>query len=203
MGGSSGGSGWPAGDAVGVLCDGPADGLEVAETLAGRGGRAVALEVVVTAQVLVGHAAGQHVEGGDQDRTMPNSVTPSASSQVPRRQKIHSERAERTGLTPPGAGTRTQATTVSLCTSNPAQRSTTTSIEASYRSSSKTGPEPRDVNSGVRALGNNPGCSKLLRHIQTRARGTNRTRRHPPAGHLLFPAPGLPARARTDYSEEH
>src|SRR5664279_3686642 len=68
MGGSSGGSGWPAGDAVGVLCDGPADGLEVAETLAGAAFRAVALEVVVTAQVLVGHAAGQHVEGGDQDR---------------------------------------------------------------------------------------------------------------------------------------
>src|SRR5664279_1900436 len=68
MGGSSGGSGWPAGDAVGVLCDGPADGLEVAETLAGAAFRAVSLEVVVTAQVLVGHAAGQHVEGGDQDR---------------------------------------------------------------------------------------------------------------------------------------
>src|SRR5664279_129697 len=68
MGGSSGGSGWPAGDVVGVLCDGPADGLEVVETLAGAAFRAVALEVVVTAQVLVGHAAGQHVEGGDQDR---------------------------------------------------------------------------------------------------------------------------------------
>ena len=67
MGGSSGGSGWPADDAVGVLCDGPDRGLEVAETPAGAAFRAVALEVVVTAQVLVGHA-GQHVEGGDQAR---------------------------------------------------------------------------------------------------------------------------------------
>lgn len=80
---------------------------------------------------------------------------------------------------PSGPGRRTDATTASLCTSRPAQRSATTSTGHSFRSSAQLNrPEvPVVKKSGVRAQGNSSRCSRLLRHASRRAHGTRNARR--------------------------
>ena len=81
----------------------------------------------------------------------------------------------------PDPGTRTVATTVSRCTSNPAQRCTNTSIPGSSQSASTAGPPPRggpvDQESEVRARSSRTGCLRPPRHTSMRAHGTKRHRR--------------------------
>src|ERR1035437_2742858 len=113
----------------------------------------------------------------------------------------HSRRASSSAVTvpkvlvttsrcPSAPGVRTQVTTVSLCTSIPAHRCTTTSITPPCPLDWDRPEEPLVGNSRVRALDNSSGCSRLQRHTHMRARSTKATRRRWPAP-TYFPGLGV------------
>jgi hypothetical protein len=80
------------------------------------------------------------------------------------------------------SGTRTQAVTEPLCTSRPAQRSTSVSISSPPPGTPASGRHPEEPLPGEsqsRARGNSAGCPRLPRQTYQRARGTKQHQRRP------------------------
>src|SRR2546427_9634979 len=125
---------------------------------------------------------------------MPASVTPLAVSQSRSASSslvVVPNSFTSSALAPSSPGIRTQAMTVSLWTSNPAQRSTTTSIAPPFRRLALRGrpEEPPERESDVRARSDSSTCPRLPRHTEGRVRalqdqptslgGPRRERIHP------------------------